>query len=50
MDNEFSLIDVSNEEDELEEKKDYIQIFVPTAIVLVSKFALFTVLKECLSK
>ena len=43
------MVDVNDEEDLTEEQKDYILIYIPTALVLVSKFFYFDVLHDCVS-
>lgn len=46
---DFQLIDINNE-DETEAHKNYFFVYIPTSIVLISKFSYFSVLKECVSR
>jgi hypothetical protein len=47
---EFKLIRIDDEADETEEKKDYMLVYVPTSIILISKFSYLQVLKDCVSR
>lgn len=45
----LDLFDVNSESDETEEKRNYLLVYVPTSIVLISKFSYLNILKECIS-
>lgn len=45
----FELLEIFSE-DEMKEKRNYFQIYVPTSIILMSQFSYFDVLKDCVSK
>ncbi|RNA08615.1 DENN domain-containing 3-like, partial [Brachionus plicatilis] len=47
--NMFELVEIFSE-DEMKEKRNYFQIYVPTSIILMSQFSYFDVLKDCVSK
>ncbi|CAF0739726.1 unnamed protein product [Brachionus calyciflorus] len=36
-------------DEDAEEKRNYFHVYIPTAIILISQFSYFTILKECLS-
>ena len=46
----FELIPINDEEDLTEDNKNYYNVYVPTSIVLISKFFYYELLKECASK
>lgn len=46
----YELIEVNDQDDVTEEKKNYMVVYVPTSIVLISKFFYYNLLKDCLSR
>lgn len=44
----FELLPTFSEE-EMKEKRNYFQIFIPTSIILMSKYPYFDALKDCVS-